>query len=629
MKAKAIFRQISWVFIPLSILTGDVLIRWGGRLPEEFYTSPGNLLSTLLLSFMLWWSLSRFVVTRTNKWATSLLITLPAAVLVSVLWSFHVVLSHDMEGEIVLYFFRYPLNALSLGWSATGVLLLVLILGLWAMWTAVLALSESRKSTGREGQIFGAVTLIWLVSAMSWAPATPALGSPYMTDFQASHLVATSLKAVVQGNGELFSVSTRSRLPSVKIENMPNVLVIVGESLRVEQLGMYGYGRETTPELRRFSERFADETFWFQNASATSGSTATSLASILSGEYAIRDRDEFHGLPLVWDYAKAGGAETLMVTAQDWSWEGLFNFFAVQQPPDTVRARASFRAPNANDTGIDDRLIVEFFQNWLQEREATEQPFFAVMQLNNTHYPGLAHPAPPWPTDDPIGHYDAAVLLSDELIGRVLKMLENQRLIDNTIVVFTADHGEFILDTTGEKMSFGGGSRAMSCHPDIMNVPLMFYVPKGLWRDETLIASLRENENKTVTHLDILPTLLGLMQLEPATELSGQSLLTRLSGDRAALCFTTPGWTDAMSLGFGVADAKQAVFMRSDFREPFLFKRTASEQSTRWSGGEKPGGAQNKWLQDAFLQNEDATHYVNRLGQKHPLWKFQVESIKP
>src|SRR5690554_6905414 len=123
MKLKAKFRQISWVFIPLSILIGDILIRWDRSLPAEFFSSPFNLLATVLLSFMLWWSLSRFVTKCKNnkyKWVISLVLTLPAAVLVGILWSFHVVLSHDMEGEIVLYFFRYPANALTLGWSATG-----------------------------------------------------------------------------------------------------------------------------------------------------------------------------------------------------------------------------------------------------------------------------------------------------------------------------------------------------------------------------------------------------------------------------------------------------------------------------------------------------------------------------
>jgi choline-sulfatase len=114
--------------------------------------------------------------------------------------------------------------------------------------------------------------------------------------------------------------------------------------------------------------------------------------------------------------------------------------------------------------------------------------------------------------------YFAAISYVDDRIGQVLAALRESGMEDDTIVVFTADHGEML----GER----GLWFKMAFFEDAARVPLVVRLPRGLARAGARIAD-------PVSLLDLAPTLMDLAGLDPPApgETDGTSLAPLLRGD--------------------------------------------------------------------------------------------------
>ena len=98
-----------------------------------------------------------------------------------------------------------------------------------------------------------------------------------------------------------------------------------------------------------------------------------------------------------------------------------------------------------------------------------------------------------------IGLYCDHVALLDSQIGRLLDHLHRTGLIDETLIVFTSDHG----DMTG---AHGGLIDKGLPYEEAMRVPMVFSHPSLAAQSHQALA----------LNMDILPTALGLMGLDPA-----------------------------------------------------------------------------------------------------------------
>jgi choline-sulfatase len=114
--------------------------------------------------------------------------------------------------------------------------------------------------------------------------------------------------------------------------------------------------------------------------------------------------------------------------------------------------------------------------------------------------------------------YFAAISYVDDRIGQVLAALAEAGLEDDTVVAFTADHGEML----GER----GLWYKMALFEDAARVPLIVRAPRGLARAGARVA-------EPVSLLDLAPTLLDLAGLAPPApgETDGASLAPLLRGD--------------------------------------------------------------------------------------------------
>ena len=103
---------------------------------------------------------------------------------------------------------------------------------------------------------------------------------------------------------------------------------------------------------------------------------------------------------------------------------------------------------------------------------------------------------------DYIGAYYALVTEIDHCIGEILKTLEEEGMKEETIVIYTSDHGDFV----GNHGMVEKAAAGHNVYEDILNVPLIIRIP-GKTKKGKRTAEL-------VTLTDVLPTLIEVLDLE-------------------------------------------------------------------------------------------------------------------
>jgi arylsulfatase A-like enzyme len=111
--------------------------------------------------------------------------------------------------------------------------------------------------------------------------------------------------------------------------------------------------------------------------------------------------------------------------------------------------------------------------------------------------------------------YYAMVSEVDRYIGEIIDALETNRLSENTVVIFTSDHGEWL----GEHLRFGKGYPG---HDPVTRVPLILFGP-ALSAGQTI--------NHLVEAVDVLPTILELAGVQVPYQVQGRSFNSLLSGN--------------------------------------------------------------------------------------------------
>ena len=122
-------------------------------------------------------------------------------------------------------------------------------------------------------------------------------------------------------------------------------------------------------------------------------------------------------------------------------------------------------------------------------------------------------------TDDEIRGRLEMLLGVDDSLGRLLTVLEQQGVLDNTVVVFTSDHGYFY----GEH---GLNEERRLAYEETIRIPLIVRYPRRVPAGAT--------PGELVLSIDLAPTLLTLAGLTPAATIQGRSLLPvveRTGGD--------------------------------------------------------------------------------------------------
>lgn len=147
---------------------------------------------------------------------------------------------------------------------------------------------------------------------------------------------------------------------------------------------------------------------------------------------------------------------------------------------------------------------------WLEENH--QQPFFLWAHYFDPHHPH----EPPAPYNQAYAHdlYAGEVAYADESLGTLLGHLDRFGVAERTLVIVTSDHGE----GNGEH---GESTHSLLVYNSTLHVPLIMKIPGGP-------AGLRIAER--VGTIDILPTVVDLLGLEPPAAIQGQSLRSLVEG---------------------------------------------------------------------------------------------------
>ena len=114
------------------------------------------------------------------------------------------------------------------------------------------------------------------------------------------------------------------------------------------------------------------------------------------------------------------------------------------------------------------------------------------------------------------GAHLALVHLADAGIGRIIRALEESGQADRTIVLFTVDHGDHL----GQH----GMYQKMELYEQAIKVPLLIRFP----------GTKARRIDSPVSHLDVMPTLLDLLGIEPPGDLDGVSLAKQVTSESSA-----------------------------------------------------------------------------------------------
>ena len=298
-----------------------------------------------------------------------------------------------------------------------------------------------------------------------------------------------------------------------------------------QHLGCYGAGL-STPHL----DAMAAEGVAFSNYCCTAASCSPSRGSIVTGRYP--HRNGLIGLAhLGWQlggqevtlpmYLNAAGYETYLVGIQ-------------HEHPEARRLGYQ----HTRQTSGAARDCAEDLVRFLEDRAASsdERPFYLSTGWFEPHRPYYAEgygpddPATvaplPWLPDRPGIRADIAALNGlvyrvDECLGQVREALAQTGLAENTLLIFTTDHGLAMPRAKG------------TCYDPGLKTALLAHWPGHVEGGRL--------QGELLTNCDLCPTLLALAGVDRPSTLDGRSFLPLLSGDsyqpRASI-FAEMTWHD-------------------------------------------------------------------------------------
>jgi arylsulfatase A-like enzyme len=351
-----------------------------------------------------------------------------------------------------------------------------------------------------------------------------------------------------------------------------NVILIVMDTVRAESLGLYGYPRDTTPQLAKLASRGV----LFDRAFSTAPWTAPSHASLFTGRWP-------HELTIGWDRPLDGTYPTLAEVLQsrgyatagfvanttycsyetglargfghyedyDVTLRGVFlcssvvertlNFF--HKHPGLARVLGD-DGSSSGDRKNASRINGDFL-GWL-DRRSPDRPFFAFLNFYDAHHPYLS-PEPEngpefgrkaesardyrllktWWERDKQGikaedlalardSYDRCIAYLDDQLGRLFDELGRRGILEDSIVIVTADHGEHL----GERDLFGHGC---SVYRPELHVPLIVVAPRFLPEKRVI--------SDPVSLRDVPATVLDLLGLDAKSVFPGRSLVGISQGE--------------------------------------------------------------------------------------------------
>lgn len=286
----------------------------------------------------------------------------------------------------------------------------------------------------------------------------------------------------------------------------PDPIILVSiDTLRADRLPAYGYSAVETPAI----DALRRDSLLFERAYTHVPLTLPAHASLFTGrlpsQHGVRDnagyRLDAQSPPLLAQllrqrgYATAGAVSSFVLRSATGLGAG---FDLYEEGLDTGLG------------GLDDLqrpglATLDAVRPWL--RQVATRPFFLFLHLYEPHTPYT--PPEPFASryDSP---YDAEVATVDRVVGELVAELKRLRVYNEALVVLLSDHGEGLGD-------HGEVEHGVLLYREVLHVPLLVKLPHGERAGATV--------ETPVQLVDVLPTIVALVGMDPPLDLPGESLL--------------------------------------------------------------------------------------------------------
>ncbi len=328
----------------------------------------------------------------------------------------------------------------------------------------------------------------------------------------------------------------------------PSVIIITLDTVRMDHLSVYGYFRPTTP----FLNQLAAESVVFNNGYTPIPHTVSAHASLFTSHYPSEHKALYNGWkledyqpPLLAEVLKREGYQTgaVVSSAVLAGWHGLdrgFDFYQDQN----FEHKVTGEKKKEKTTSIDYNQrraseVVKWAEKWLNEIER-QQPFFLWLHFYDAHRPYDPDPdfTPRFQLDpeftkyleqnhyqmpdkyDQVNTYDNQLAYLDQNLENFFQYLKAQGLLDKSLIIITADHGEGL----GQHNLMNHG---LYLSQEQVRIPLLIRFPDRS-RAGTKI-------DTRVNLIDLAPTVLDFLKLKDPMEPRGKSLLSLIAGGKQEL----------------------------------------------------------------------------------------------
>lgn len=369
---------------------------------------------------------------------------------------------------------------------------------------------------------------------------------------------AVGLLIVVMGLGALLGPSESKELPPVRAEvpghlqDKPNVVLVVVDTLRADYLGAYGDPRGLSPNIDAVAEEGA---VWeaFGQSSWTKPSVATILTSLYASSHGamskpsvlpdvttLADALQEHG------YTTAGFVSNINL-APSFNFQQGFDEYTYYAPDYLFGAEESSSKlviysilRVVNFKLFKDRYVNQYYQDsrtvngdalpWIERHK--DDRFFTLLHYMDPHDPYFTHPydgkgiarvenqnPPAEQAAEMKELYAGEIQYMDESFGHLVQTLKDNGIYKNTLLILTADHGE-------EFQEHGGWWHGTTLYNEQIAVPLVTKFPAGTY--------ISGRPSGIARLLDVSPTILAATGASVPDEWQGADLAEGIPGARVA-----------------------------------------------------------------------------------------------
>ena len=273
-----------------------------------------------------------------------------------------------------------------------------------------------------------------------------------------------------------------------------NLIVFVVDALRPDHTSVYGYSRDTTPNLKKIASE--QKASIFTNLRSVCGETTCGHAGYMASRFVHQLPDHLFTLQ---DVLKLNGYRTNLIISGDH-----INFHNIREVygdvddyydgsmatgyyfnDDTITINKTKSLPNWNG-----KPTMIHYHILSAHQVGKKDPAFAPYMPASSYYGKTSGQ----PVEKYTNFYDNGILQADSVVNSLLQILGSKKYLENSLVVITSDHGEAL----GEHGFF---MHTNSVIEEALHIPLLM-IPYGYQ------SQLPKRYDQFMSLVDLAPTIL-------------------------------------------------------------------------------------------------------------------------